>query len=106
MNRFQLCAPAKAGAATAAAVGLVTWALVTWVPAFRAGLPKPVADVLPFALGWAGHVLAAWISRHPAAPGTPAVPPPAGPGTAPVTRPVPVISPGRVTGDSQPPGAA
>ena len=106
MNRFQLCAPARAGAASGAVTGLVIWALVTWVPAFRSGLPQPVADVLPLALGWAGHVLAAWAAKHQVVPGPPASPPPPGPGTAPVTRPVPVISPGRVTGDSQPPGAA
>lgn len=106
MNRFTLCAPAKAGAASGAVTGLVIWALVTWVPAFRSGLPQPVAAVLPFALGWAGHVIAAWASRHQASPGPPAAPPPPGPVTAPVTQAFPSISPGRVTRADQPPGAA
>jgi hypothetical protein len=54
----------KAGAYAGAAVGLVTWALVTWIPAWRGGIPGPVAAVLPFALAWAGHVIAAWAAPH------------------------------------------
>lgn len=75
MNRWQFCPPAKAGAAAGALAGLVVWALVAYVPAFRAGVPQPVADALPFALGWAGHTIASWATAHKppapqAAPGT------------------------------------
>ena len=58
----------SAGAETGAATGLLIWALVTWVPSFRAGVPEPVAAVLPFALGWLGHVMAAWAAPHTARP--------------------------------------
>ena len=73
-GKFSLCVPAKAGAATGAVVGLVVWALVSFVPAFHNGVPQPVVDVLPFALAWLGHTAAAWIAPHPGA--VPVSPPP------------------------------
>lgn len=68
MGRFQLCVPAQAGTAAGAAVGLVVWALVSFVPAFRNGVPEPVTAVLPFALGWLGHLVTAWVTPHPPVP--------------------------------------
>ena len=73
MDRWQFCPPAKAGAASGALVGLVIWALVAYVPAFRDGVPQPLADALPFVLGWTGHTLATWAARHEA-PGPAAAP--------------------------------
>lgn len=54
----------RAGAITGAATGLVVWGLVSYVPAFRDGVPQPVVDVLPFALAWAGHTVAAYLAPH------------------------------------------
>lgn len=82
LGRFRMCAPARAGASTGAAVGLVVWALVAFVPAFHDGVPQPVVAVLPFALGWAGHTLAAWAAKHPAV-AEPASPPQASAVTVP-----------------------
>jgi hypothetical protein len=74
LGRFQLCTPAQAGSALGAAVGLATWALVAFVPAFHSGLPQPVAAVLPFALAWAGHTIAAWAVPHKVTPAAAAQP--------------------------------
>jgi hypothetical protein len=62
----------KVGAATGAATGLVVWALVSYVPAFRNGVPQPVADLIPFALAWAGHTVAAYRAPHTHRPDLPA----------------------------------
>jgi hypothetical protein len=61
----------KAGAAAGAAVGVVTWALVTWIPGWRGGIPEPVAAALPFTLAWVGHVIAAWAAPHTPRPAPP-----------------------------------
>ena len=74
LGKFSLCAPAKYGSATGAVVGVIVWALVSYVPAFHNGVPQPLTDALPFVLAWAGHTAAAWIAPHPAAPGVPAAP--------------------------------
>lgn len=50
-----------AGSAAGAATGLVVWALVSFVPAFHNGVPQPVVDVLPVALGWLGHTIAGYL---------------------------------------------
>lgn len=90
MGKYQFCVPAKAGAATGAFVGLVVWALVAFVPAFHDGVPEPVVAVLPFVLGYAGHVLASWVTAHP---GTAPLSPPAAPVTA-----VPAAAPSGAAG--------
>jgi hypothetical protein len=54
----------QAGTLTGALVGLVVWALVAYVPAFHDGVPEPVVAVLPFALAWAGHTIAAYLAPH------------------------------------------
>lgn len=63
-----LCAPAKAGAAAGAVAGVIVWLLVSFVPAFRDGVPQPVTDLVPFAVAWAGHVAGAWLTPHPPVP--------------------------------------
>ena len=54
----------KAGATVGAVTGLVVWALVAYVPVFHDGVPEPLVAVIPFALAWAGHVLAAYAAPH------------------------------------------
>ncbi len=54
----------KAGAVAGGLTGLVVWALVSYVPAFHNGVPQPVVDVIPFALAWAGHVIAGYLAPH------------------------------------------
>lgn len=88
LGRFEMCVPAKAGSATGAAVGIAAWLLVSYVPAFHNGVPQPILLFLPFALGWAGHTLAAWAARHPEAAG------PASPPQAPVITVPGASSPG------------
>lgn len=109
MSTSSLCKPSAYGAGAGAAVGLIAWALVSFVPAFHTGVPQPVVAVLPFALGWAGHVITAWVTPHGAAAaaspqdhgssggtaGTPAGTTWAGPGTS--TAP-PAAGSGIVTG--------
>ena len=53
----------KAGTAAGAATGLVVWMLVAWVPVFHDGVPEPVVAVIPVVLAWAGHTLAAYMTR-------------------------------------------
>lgn len=54
----------KAGAAAGAVTGIVVWALVSYVPAFKNGVPQPVVDALPFVLAWIGHTVAAYLAPH------------------------------------------
>lgn len=53
------------GSGIGAATGFVVWALVAFVPAFRNGVPEPVVAVLPFALGWLGHVIGGYLTPSP-----------------------------------------
>lgn len=54
----------KAGTAAGGIVGVVAWALVQYVPAFRNGIPQPLMDALPFILAWIGHTAAAYLAPH------------------------------------------
>jgi len=54
----------KAGTAAGAVTGLIIWALVSYVPWFRDGVPEPVAIAIPVILAWAGHTIAAWAAPH------------------------------------------
>lgn len=74
LGRFEMCAPAKAGASASAAAGLVTWALVAYVPAFHHGVPQAIQDIIPFVIAWCVHTLTAWAAKHPAV-AAPASPP-------------------------------
>lgn len=53
---------AAAGGSTA--VGLVTWILVTYIPAFSSGLPASLAALLPALLGTIGGFVSAYMARH------------------------------------------
>lgn len=66
--------------------GLVTWCLVAYVPAFRAGLPGPVAALIPVAVAWLAHSVTAYMAPHTPRPVAP----------VPLEPPVPVavVSPG------------
>ncbi len=61
---YQVESKVKQGAAVGAATGVVVWALVSFVPTFHTGVPEPVVAVLPFALAWAGHTIAAYRAPH------------------------------------------
>ena len=52
------------GAAAGGVTGLVVWALVSYIPAFRNGVPEPVIDVIPFALAWIGHTAGSYLAPH------------------------------------------
>ena len=53
-----------AGSFTGILTGLITWALVAYVPAFRAGLPAPVAALIPVTVAWLAHSVAAYEAPH------------------------------------------
>ena len=54
----------KAGTAVGGLTGVVVWALVTYVPTFKNGIPQPLMDALPFILAWVGHTAAAYWAPH------------------------------------------
>jgi hypothetical protein len=54
----------KAGAASGAAVGIITYLLILAVPPFHNGVPDAVVAVIPFAVGWVAHVAAAYLAPH------------------------------------------
>ena len=53
-----------AGSFTGILTGLITWALVAYVPAFRSGLPAPVAALIPVAVAWLAHSVASYEAPH------------------------------------------
>ena len=53
-----------AGSFTGILTGLITWALVAYVPAFRSGIPAPVAALIPVAVAWLAHSVAAYEAPH------------------------------------------
>ena len=53
-------APVETKTAAALFTGLLTWMLVTYVPAFRNGLPSDLAAVLPVIVGAVGG----WFAPH------------------------------------------
>lgn len=67
----------KAGAASGAAIGVITYLLVLAVPAFHTGVPDAVIAVIPLAAGWMAHVAAAYMAPHTRTP--PAIIPWTGP---------------------------
>jgi hypothetical protein len=69
MNGSGVEAKVAAGSVTGIVTGLLTWALVTYVPAFRTGLPPQLAAFLPVAIGWALSTYAAWRVPHTPRPG-------------------------------------
>jgi hypothetical protein len=53
-----------AGASVTALTGVVTWILVTYVPAFHSGLPVPLATFLPYVIGTVAGAVAAYLAPH------------------------------------------
>jgi hypothetical protein len=60
--KHSLCRPAKAGTIAGAVAGLAGLVLVSFVPAFRDGVPIAITAVIPLTLAWAGHAAAAWLA--------------------------------------------
>jgi hypothetical protein len=58
--------------------GLITWALVAYVPAFKSGLPPQVAVFLPVAVAWLLSTGAAYLAPHTHRPDLTPVQPPVG----------------------------
>ena len=44
--------------------GLITWTLVAYVPAFRTGIPAPVAALIPVAVAWLAHSVTSYAAPH------------------------------------------
>jgi hypothetical protein len=63
-----------AHASAAAVTGVITWALVQFVPYFHAGLPGPLATFLPFAVSGFLGAAAGFLAPHTPRPD---IPPPA-----------------------------
>lgn len=53
-----------AGSFAGAVTGLLTYVLVTFVPALHAGLPPELATLLPIGIGWLCHTATAWLAPH------------------------------------------
>jgi Na+/proline symporter len=75
-------AKVKAGAAGGTLVGLISWLLVAFVPAFHNGLPPAVAALLPVVLGVVASTVSGYMAPH--------TPRPADPVAVPVTAVPPV----------------
>jgi len=56
----------KTAASASASVvsGVITWILVTYVPAFHSGLPGPLATFLPYIVTTVCGALAAYFAPH------------------------------------------
>lgn len=61
-------APVETKTAAAASVstvtGVVTWILVAYVPAFKTGLPAPLAAFLPYIVATILGAAAGWLAPH------------------------------------------
>jgi hypothetical protein len=57
-------AKVAAGASVSAVTGVITWILVAWVPAFRAGLPPALAAFLPYIVSAVLGAAAAYAAPH------------------------------------------
>lgn len=53
-----------AGASVSTLTGVVTWILVSWVPAFRSGLPPALASFLPYIVSSVLGAAAAYLAPH------------------------------------------
>lgn len=67
-------AKTAAHASAAAVTGVVTWILVTYVPAFAHGLPGPLATFLPFVVSAFLGAASGWLAPHTGCPAVPAAP--------------------------------
>lgn len=74
-------APVETKVAAAASVssvtGVITWMLVTFVPAFHSGLPAPLATFLPFIVASVLGALSGYLAPHTPRPAAPSAQPPA-----------------------------
>lgn len=74
-------APVETKTAAAASVstvtGIVTWVLVTYVPAFHAGLPASLATFLPFIVASVLGAASGWLAPHTPRAAPPGSQPPA-----------------------------
>jgi len=61
-------AKVKAGSAATIVTGILTWVLVTYVPAFHSGLPSALSAVLPVIVASVLGTVAAWKAPHTARP--------------------------------------
>jgi hypothetical protein len=46
------------------ALGLVTWALTTFIPAWHSGIPVTLQPLIPALVGVVGAFLGGWLSKH------------------------------------------
>jgi hypothetical protein len=58
----------KAGTLTSAATGIIVWALVSFVPAFKDGVPETLRDAIPFILTAVGGAIASYLAPHTSRP--------------------------------------
>lgn len=49
---------------TAIVTGLITWGLVTFVPAFHSGIPSALANFLPLIVATVGSTAAGYFTKH------------------------------------------
>lgn len=56
------------GSFTGIITGLLTWALVAYVPAFKSGLPPQLAAFIPVIAAWLAHSAAAYFAPHTSRP--------------------------------------
>lgn len=53
-----------AGSGTGIAVGLLTWALVTFIPAWHDGIPSQLVPFIPVAAAWLVSTAAGYLAPH------------------------------------------
>ena len=61
-----------AGSFAGVVTGLLTWALVTYIPAFRNGIPDQLAPFIPVIAAWLCSTAAAYLAPHTHRPDLPA----------------------------------
>jgi hypothetical protein len=49
---------------TAMVVGLVTWGLVTFIPAWHSGIPQPLATFLPLVIASISSTFVGYMTKH------------------------------------------
>lgn len=63
-TRAPIEAKVAAGSAASTVTGILTWLLVTYVPAFHSGLPTALAALLPFIVATALGSATAYLAPH------------------------------------------
>lgn len=71
-------APVETKTAAAASVstvtGVITWMLVSYIPAFHAGIPAPLATFLPFIVASVLGAVSGYLAPHTPRPAVPPAP--------------------------------